>query len=144
MERQSSMSDSTITLVGNLTREPEMRYTATGKSVTSFSVAVSRRYQVNGEWQEAVSFFNVTAWDTLGVNVAASLTKGARVVVYGRLEQKEYVDKSGEKRMSVEIVADDVAPSLKWATATPVRNDKTVADKTVASARVRDDAETPF
>jgi single-strand DNA-binding protein len=79
------MADSTVTIVGNLTRDPELRFTAGGKGVASFGVAVNRRYQVNGEWQEKVSFFNVTAWDTLGENAAASLTKGTRIMVTGRL-----------------------------------------------------------
>ena len=110
-------TDSTVTIVGNLTRDPELRFTAGGKGIASFGVAVNRRYQQNGEWQEKVSFFNVTAWDTLGENIAASLTKGARVIVTGRLEQREYETKEGEKRNVVEIVADEVGPSLRWARA---------------------------
>ena len=68
------MADNTITLVGNLTRDPELRYTSGGRGVASFGVAVNRRYQVNGEWQEQTSFFNVVAWGTLGENAAASLS----------------------------------------------------------------------
>lgn len=109
--------DSTVTIVGNLTRDPELRFTAGGKGVASFGVAVGRRFQQNGEWQEKTSFFNVTAWDTLGENVAASLTKGTRVLVTGRLEQREYETKEGEKRNVVEIVADEIGPSLRWARA---------------------------
>ncbi len=110
-------TDSTVTIVGNLTRDPELRFTAGGKGIASFGVAVNRRWQQGGEWQEKVSFFNVTAWDTLGENIAASLTKGARVIVTGRLEQREYETKEGEKRNVVEIVADAVGPSLRWARA---------------------------
>ena len=84
------MADNTITIVGNLTKDPELRFTAAGKGVTSFGVAVNRRYQVNGEWREKVSFFNVVAWDALGENVAASLGKGNRVIISGRLDQREY------------------------------------------------------
>ena len=109
--------DSTVTIVGNITRDPELRFTAGGKGVASFGVAVGRRFQQNGEWQEKTSFFNVTAWDTLGENVAASLTKGTRVLVTGRLEQREYETKEGEKRNVVEIVADEIGPSLRWARA---------------------------
>ena len=109
--------DSTVTIVGNLPRDPELRFTAGGKGVASFGVAVGRRFQQNGEWQEKTSFFNVTAWDTLGENVAASLTKGTRVLVTGRLEQREYETKEGEKRNVVEIVADEIGPSLRWARA---------------------------
>jgi single-strand DNA-binding protein len=111
------MADSTVTIVGNLTRDPELRFTAGGKGVASFGVAVGRRFQQNGEWQEKTSFFNVTAWDTLGENCAASLTKGTRVIVTGRLEQREYETKEGEKRSVVEIVADEIGPSMRWARA---------------------------
>ena len=111
------MADSTLTIVGNITRDPELRFTAGGKGIASFGVAVNRRWQQNGEWQEKVSFFNVTAWDTLGENIAASLTKGTRVIVTGRLEQREYETKEGEKRNVVEIVADEIGPSLRWARA---------------------------
>src|SRR5215213_4725636 len=111
------MADNSVTLVGNLTRDPELRFTAGGKGVASFGLAVNRRYQVNGEWQEKVSFFNVVAWDTLGENAAASLTKGTRIIVNGRLEQRDYETREGEKRNVVEIVADEIGPSLRWARA---------------------------
>ncbi len=122
------MADNTVTVVGNLTRDPELRFTQGGKGITSFGLAVNRRYQVNGEWQEKVSFFNITAWDQLGENAAASLTKGTRVVVTGRLEQREYETQQGEKRSVVEIVADEIGPSLRWATATVERTQRTNAD----------------
>ena len=111
------MADNSVTVVGNLTRDPELRFTAGGKGVASFGLAVNRRYQVNGEWQEKVSFFNVTAWDTLGENAAASLNKGTRIIVTGRLEQRDYETQAGEKRNVVEIVADEIGPSLRWARA---------------------------
>ncbi len=111
------MADSTVTLVGNLTREPELRFTTGGRATASFGLAVSRRYQVNGEWQEQTSFFNVVAWGTLGENAAASLAKGTRVIVTGRLEQRSYETKEGEKRSVVEIIADEIGPSLRWARA---------------------------
>jgi len=111
------MADSNVTIVGNMTRDPEIRFTTGGKGVASFGVAVNRRFQQGGEWQEKTSFFNVTAWDSLAENVAASLNKGARVIVSGRLEQREYETKEGEKRSVVEIVADEIGPSLRWARA---------------------------
>ncbi len=122
------MADSNVTIVGNLTRDPELRFTAGGKGVASFGVAVNRRYQVNGEWQEKVSFFNVTAWDSLGENAAASLTKGTRIMVTGRLEQREYETSAGEKRNVVEIVADELGPSLRWARAEVERTQRTGPD----------------
>jgi len=118
------MADNTITLVGNLTRDPELRFTTTGRGVASFGIAVGRRYQVNGEWQEQTSFFNVTAWGQLGENAAASLTKGTRVVVTGRLEQREYTTRDGDKRTAIDVVADELGPSLRWATAQVERTPK--------------------
>ena len=111
------MASNTITVVGNLTRDPELRYTQSGKATVTVGIAVNRRYQVNGEWQEQTSYFNVTAWGQLGENAAASLTKGARVVVTGRLEQREYTTREGDKRTAIEVVADEIGPSLRWATA---------------------------
>jgi single-strand DNA-binding protein len=116
------MADNTTTLVGNLTRDPELRFTTNGRAVASFGIAVGRRYQVNGEWQEQTSYFNVTAWGQLGENAAASLSKGARVVVTGRLEQREYTTKEGEKRTTIDVIADELGPSLRWATAQVERN----------------------
>lgn len=109
--------DNTVTLVGNCTKDPELRYTTSGRGVASFGLAVNRRWQQNGEWQEAVSFFNVVAWSDLGENVAASLTKGTRCIITGRLEQRSYETNEGEKRNVTEIIADDIGPSLKWAQA---------------------------
>jgi single-strand DNA-binding protein len=111
------MADNTITLVGNLTRDPELRFTANGRAVASFGIAVGRRYQVNGEWQEQTSYFNVTAWGDLGENAAASLSKGTRIVVTGRLEQREYTTREGDKRTAIDVIADELGPSLRWATA---------------------------
>ena len=118
------MADNSITLVGNLTRDPEIRFTATGRAVASFGIAVGRRYQINGEWQEQTSYFNVTAWGQLGENAAATFTKGTRVVVTGRLEQREYTSREGEKRTAIDVIADELGPSLRWATATVVRTPK--------------------
>jgi single-strand DNA-binding protein len=118
------MADSTITIAGNLTRDPELRFTQGGRAVASFAVAVSYRFQSNGEWKEESSYFDVTAWGTLGENIASSLTKGTRVVVSGRLQQRRYETKEGEKRSAVEIVADEVGPSLRWATATVERTQR--------------------
>jgi single-strand DNA-binding protein len=109
--------DNTVTLVGNLTRDPELRYTTGGRGVASFGLAVNRRWQQNGEWQEAVSFFNIVAWADLGENAAASLTKGSRCIVTGRLEQRSYDNKEGQKVNITEVIADDLGPSLRWAQA---------------------------
>jgi single-strand DNA-binding protein len=122
--------DNTVTVVGNLTREPELRYTPSGQAVCRLGVAVNRRWQnrQTNEWEEQVSFFNVTAWAQLAENVGECLTKGTRVVVTGRLEQRSWETPDGEKKSSVDIIADEIAPSLKWATAKIERNERKGGD----------------
>ena len=112
------MSNAT-TICGHLTREPEIRYTKEGQATTQLGVAVNRRWQdkVSGEWQEATSFFDVVCWRDLAENVALSLSKGMRVVVTGRIEQRSWETDDGEHRSKVEIVADEIGPSLRFATA---------------------------
>ena len=122
------MADSTVTLVGNLTRDPELRFTQGGRAVATLGIAVSRRYQVNNEWQEQTSFFNIVCWGTLGENAAASLAKGTRIMVTGRLEQRSYETQDNEKRSVVEVVADEIGPSLRWAQASVERNDRRSAE----------------
>ena len=112
------MSGNSITIVGNITRDPELRYTPSGQANVRLGVAVNRKWQDrnSGEWQEATSFFDVIAWRELAENVNESLKKGARVIVTGRLEQRTW-EQEGNKRSVVEIIADEIAPSLRWATA---------------------------
>ena len=112
------MTITSTTIVGNLTRDPEIRYTRDGQATTSLSVAVNRRWQdrTTKEWEESTSFFDVVCWGDLAENVALSLTKGARVVVTGRLEQRSWESDEGEKRSKVEIVADEIGASLRFAT----------------------------
>jgi single-strand DNA-binding protein len=120
------MADSTVTIVGNVTRDPEMRYTPSGVAKASFGVAVSRRWQnrTTHEWEEQTSFFNVVCWREMAENVCESIGKGARIVVTGRLEQRSWETENGDKRSVVEVVADDVGPSLRWATAEVKRNER--------------------
>jgi single-strand DNA-binding protein len=120
------MADSNVTIVGNITRDPEIRYTANGAAKASFGVAVSRRWQNRNtqEWEEQTSFFNVVCWREMAENVAESLGKGSRVVVSGRLEQRSWETENGEKRSVVEVVADEIGPSLRWATAQITKNDR--------------------
>jgi single-strand DNA-binding protein len=111
------MSNS-VTVVGNLTREPELRYTPSGAAVVKFGLAVNRSYNNrNGDKVEQTDFFDVTAWRELGENIAESLTVGTRVIVTGRLQQDRWENDGGEKRSKIFIVADEVGPSLRWATA---------------------------
>jgi single-strand DNA-binding protein len=133
-------SDNTVTLVGNITRDPELRFTQSGQAVASFGLAVNRRFQQNGEWQERVSFFNITCWGQLGENAASSLSKGARAIVTGRLEQREYETREGEKRNTVEVVADEIGPSLRWATASVERTDRRPSEGATAPAGGRSES----
>lgn len=112
------MAGNNVTIVGNITRDPELRFTPSGQANARLGVAVNRKWQDrnSGEWQEATSFFDVICWRELAENVSESLKKGTRVIVTGRLEQRSW-EQDGNKRSVVEINADEVAPSLRWATA---------------------------
>ena len=118
--------DNTVTITGNATREPELRFTPSGQAVASFGVAVNRRWQnrQTQEWEEQVSFFDVAAWSQLAENISECLTKGSRVTVTGRLEQRSWETQDGERRSKVEIVADDIAASLRWATVQINKNER--------------------
>ena len=118
--------DNTVTITGNATRDPELRFTPSGQAVTNFGVAVNRRWQnrQTQEWEEATSFIDVTCWAQLAENVAESVGRGARVTVHGRLEQRSWETPDGDKRSKVEVVADDVAASLRWATVQITKNER--------------------
>jgi single-strand DNA-binding protein len=120
------MPDNTVTLVGNVTRDPELRFTPSGQAVATFGLAVNRRWQnrQNNEWEEQTSFFDVKCWAQMAENVGESLHRGARVVVSGRLEQRSWETEQGDKRSKVEVVADEIAPSLRWATVEITRNER--------------------
>lgn len=115
--------ESTITLVGNLTRDPQLRTTTGGVPVADLGLAVNHRWRQGDEWQEQTSFFTVVAWRTLAENCVRSLHRGDRVVVQGRPEQRSWITDTGDRRSVTEIVADDIGPSLRWATATVARTD---------------------
>lgn len=111
--------DNTVTVVGNITRDPELRFTPSGAAVANFGLAWNRKGR---DGEEVVSFFDITAWNQLAENASESLSKGMRVVVYGRLDQRSWENQDGDRRSKVEIVADEIAPSLRWATAEVARN----------------------
>ena len=115
-----------MTLIGNLTRDPELRFAASGTAVLGLGLAVnkSKPGPNGGERVETTSFFNIVAFGTLAENVAASLSKGQRVICTGEPEMREYETKEGEKRTSVELVLSGIGPDLRWATAEPVRNER--------------------
>jgi single-strand DNA-binding protein len=125
------MTDNTVTIAGNLTRDPEVRFTPGGQATATFGIAVNRTWtdRQSQERKESTSFFDVVAWGTLAENAATSLAKGTRVVVTGRLEQRSWETAEGEKRSKVEITADDLAPSLRWATVQVTRNERRSAEE---------------
>lgn len=97
-----------VTLMGNLTRDPDLRQIPSGQSVTSFSLALNRSYKdKNGEWQEATDFVDIVAWGPLGERVAQYVTKGRPVLVSGRLQSRQW-EQDGQKRNKLEVVANDV------------------------------------
>jgi len=119
-------NDNSVSLIGNVTRDPELRFTPNGSAVASFGLAVNRRWQnrQTNEWEEQVSFFDVVAWAQLAENVSESVSKGTRVIVTGRLEQRSWDTQEGDKRSKVEVVADEIGPSLRWASAQITRNER--------------------
>ena len=124
------MSGNAVTLIGNLTRDPELRYTPAGAAQVSFGLAVNRRWQnrQTNDWEEATSFFNVVAWRDLAENIGECFSKGMRVIVTGRLEQRSWETQDGEKRSVVEVVADEVGPSIRWATVQVTKNERRGGD----------------
>jgi single-strand DNA-binding protein len=116
-------------IVGTLGRDPELRFTSGGRGVASVGVACSRRWkkQDSNEWEEVTSWVNVTIWAEMGENAAATLKKGDRVIAYGRFEQREYTDKEGVTKQVWEFTADEIGPSLRWATASVNRTERTKA-----------------
>lgn len=121
------MNETILTIVGNLTAEPELRQTSSGVAVASFTVASTPRNfdrQAN-EWKDGDALFmRCSAWRDLATNITASLTKGSRVIVTGRLQQRSYQDREGNNRVSLELQVDEVGPSLKYATAQVARGDR--------------------
>jgi len=109
------MTEASVSFAGNLTDQPELRHTESGIARAMFRVAVSGRRE-----QEA-SFFTVVVWRDQAEHAAQSLSKGSRVVVVGRLQQRNWTAEDGSARSVVEVVADELGPSLRWATATTTR-----------------------
>jgi single-strand DNA-binding protein len=112
--------DVNVTIVGNLTNDPELRFTPSGAAVASFTVASTPRVldKATNEWKDGEALFmRCSVWRQYAENVAESLTKGSRVIVTGRLKQRSYETREGEKRTVVEMDVDEVGPALKYATA---------------------------
>ena len=124
------MPDTFVALVGNLTDDPEVRFTPQGTTVASFRLAVTPRVKDGEGWKDGdTSFFRINAWRDLAEHVTDSLSKGDRALVLGRLKARSWETPEGERRSVVEVEAEEVGPSLKWATAKPQRaNGKAKAD----------------
>ena len=127
------MTENTMNLVGNLVDDPELRFTPAGQPVASFRIASTPRYRDNatGEWKDGDTLFlTCVAWRQLAENIAESLTRGTRVIVTGKLRQRSYETKEGEKRTVYELQVDEAGPSLRNASAkvTKVTRTKPAAD----------------
>jgi single-strand DNA-binding protein len=109
------MTEAAVSFAGNLTDEPEVRYTDSGIARAMFRVAVS------GRREQEPSFFTVVVWRDQAEHAAESLSKGSRIVVVGRLQQRSWTAEDGSARSTVEVVADELGPSLRWATATTTK-----------------------
>jgi single-strand DNA-binding protein len=123
-------ADTTITLIGNLTADPDLRFTTSGVAVAAFTVASTPRTfdRQSGEWKDADTLFlRCTLWRQPAENTAETLTKGTRVIVTGRLKQRTYDTHDGQTRTVTEIDVDDIGPSLRYATATITRTPKTTS-----------------
>ena len=120
------MSDTHVTIVGNLTDDPEVTFTPNGAAVCNFRLAVTARVRDGDSWRDGdTSFFRITAWRQLAEHIGDSLSKGDRVIVAGQLRMRAWETPEGDKRQVVEVTAEEAGPSLKWATAKPERASKT-------------------
>ena len=136
--------DNNVSVAGNLVADPELRYTNNGAAIANLRMAVNRRWNKDGEWEEETSFFDVTAWAQLAENRAETLSKGMRVNVIGRLEEQTWEDKdTKEPRRKVVIIADEVSPSLRWATADITKQGKGGGAPSAAK-KSAEPAEEPF
>jgi len=126
-----------ITIIGNLTNAPELRFTAQGKAVANFTVAVSKRIKDGNDWKDGpTSFYRCSIWDTPAENMTESLEKGQRVIVVGEIAQRSFETNAGEKRSVFEVTASEVGPSLKWAICKP---EKTGGKPSVKKSEPADD-----
>ncbi len=121
-----------ITIVGNLTANPELKFTHSGAAVANFTVANNPRFldRQSGEWKDGESLFlRCNAWRQLAENVAESLTKGTRVIVQGRLKQRNFETREGDKRTVVELDVTEIGPALRYATATVRKATRNTTDE---------------
>lgn len=121
--------ETVVTVVGNLTADPELRFTASGQAVANFTVASTPRVFRDGQWKDGDALFmRCNVWRQPAENVAESLSRGTRVIVQGKLKQRQFETRDGEKRTVVELEVDAVGPDLRYATATVNRPDRASGD----------------
>jgi single-strand DNA-binding protein len=128
------MPNTSTVVIGNLTADPELKFINSGVPVSNFTVAV------NDAKDQPPSFIDVVAWRDLGEHVVNSLTKGTRVLVVGRLQQRTWQDKEGNKRSRIEVVAESIGPDLRWANCTVVKAEQLPLDSELPSKQQRDAA----
>lgn len=134
-----------ITITGNLTNDPELKFTPKGDAVASFTVAVSKRVKEGDKWVDGPSsFYRCSIWRQYAENIAETLTKGSRVIVTGEMRQREYEDKQGEKRQVWELQAEEVGVSLRYATATVRKAERVKTGVAAANAAADDPWATPM
>ena len=140
------MNETTITLIGNLTADPELRFTSTGTAVANFTVATNPRTfdKTSGEWRDAEPLFlGCTLWRTPAENLAESLRRGDRVIVVGRLRQRSFDTREGDKRTVTECDATEVGASLQFRQLKPITATRTSA-QTVGSDQAAGNEDPPF
>ena len=132
------MPDTHVTIVGNLTDDPEVTFTPNGAAVTNFRLAVTARIKDGEGWRDGdTSFYRITAWRQLAEHIGDSLAKGNRVIVLGQLRARSWETPEGERRTVVEVQAEEVGPSLRWATAKPERATQRQARARASSTTTR-------
>jgi single-strand DNA-binding protein len=111
-------NDATLTIIGNLTKDPEVRFANSGTAMASFSVAVnkSRKDKTTGEWVKETSYFDCVAWGENAENFANSFSKGNRVIVTGQLQQRKYEGQDGTEKTKLELIVDEIGATVKYAT----------------------------
>jgi len=118
-----------LTLTGNLTRDPEIRFANNGKAFCAFSIADNRnRKNASGEWEKETSYFDCVIWDESAENFANSFTKGNRVIVTGRLQQRTYQAQDGSEKQKVELVVDEIGATIKYATVAITKTERPAED----------------
>jgi single-strand DNA-binding protein len=119
------MSDNNITIVGNLTKDPELKYGENGTAYLLYSIAVNRgKKNAQGEWENVAHYFDCVSYGDLAENIANTFSKGNRLIVSGNLQQRNWETPEGQRRSSVQILADEVGASVRWATALVTKTER--------------------